>query len=319
MAYYFTSDDITYHQPIREYIGRSIEGTLEQVDYVPQAHLRIWYNTQREGYDLHYHDAIEIIMVEENSYPVSVLDQEYLLEPGDICFIPSRALHQLKGGAGKRFIFLLDVQPLSFYSDYHALEPILMRAWKLNEHTYPDLYQMMKKELSNIISAYFSGEDMWELNIYSRILYLLEVIGKFYLRRREEPLLEMESPGQLQINYEKFINLMNYIDTHYTEPLTLEWAADYVGFSKYHFHRLFKNYAGITFHDHLLKKRIQVAQSLLGTNMSITEIAFQSGFTNSSSFGRVFRSQTGISPSAYRRKRETIDSHGISNYTAREE
>ncbi len=319
MAHYFAGDDITYRQPIREYIGRSMEGTLEQVDYVPQAHLRIWHNTQQEGYDLHYHDAIEIIMVEENRYSVSVLDQEYLLEPGDIFFIPSRVLHQLKGGAGERFIFLLDVQPLSFYSDYHALEPILMRAWKMNDHTYPDLYQTMKKELSSIIYAYFSGEDMWELTIYSRILHLLEVIGKYYLRRREEPLLEMDSPGQLQINYEKFINLMNYIDTHYTEPLTLEWAADYVGFSKYHFHRLFKNYAGITFHDHLLKKRIQVAQSLLGTNMSITEIAFQSGFTNSSSFGRVFRSQTGISPSAYRRKRETIDSHGISNYTAKEE
>ncbi len=310
-----TKSNPFYRQPIREYIGRVMEGTLEQVDYVPKTHLRIWYNTQPEGYDLHYHDAIEIIIVKERDYPVIILDKEYILHPGDICFIPSRALHQLKGGPGSRFILLMDMQPLSFYSDYHALEPILMRPWIFNEHFYPELYSKLHQELTDIISVYFSGEDMWELSIYSRLLHILELCGKYYLNRRQDPLMEQDSPGQMQVNYEKFTNLMDYIDTHYAEPLTLEWAADYVGFSKYHFHRLFKNYTGITFHDHLMNKRIQVAQSLLVTDLPITEIAFRSGFTNSSSFGRVFRGQTGVSPSAFRKKRETMDSHGISNYT----
>lgn len=302
----------SYHQPIREYIGRVMEGSLEQVDYVPQSHLRIWYNTQPEGYALHYHDAVEIIMIKENSYPLTILDKEYVLEPGDICFIPSRALHHLEGGPGSRFILLLDLAPFSSYSDFHALEPILMRPWLFNDHSFPDLYQKLNQELSEIISIYFSGDDMWELAIYARLLHLLEVAGKYYLRRRKAP--SPNASDQSQINYEKFAKLMNYIDTHYAEPLTLEWAAGYVGFSKFHFHRLFKDYAGITFHDHLMKKRIQVAQSLLGTDLSITEIAFRSGFTNSSSFGRVFRSQTGMSPSDYRKKRETVDSHGMSNY-----
>ena len=307
-----TASDNIYNQPIREYVGRAMEGTLEQVDYVPQSHLRIWYNTQPEGYALHYHDALEIIMVKENRYPLTILDKEYILEPGDICVIPSRALHKLEGGPGSRFILLLDLGPLSSYSDFHALEPVLMRPWLFNERSLPELYQKLNQELSEVISIYFSGDDMWELAIYSRLLHLLELAGKYYLRRRKDP-----SPGSSdlsQINYEKFARLMNYIDTHYAEPLTLEWAADYVGFSKFHFHRLFKDYAGITFHDHLMNKRIQVAQSLLGTDLSITEIAFRSGFTNSSSFGRVFRSQTGMSPSAYRKKRETVDSHGRSNY-----
>ncbi|MCR5160344.1 MAG: AraC family transcriptional regulator, partial [Lachnospiraceae bacterium] len=188
----------------------------------------------------------------------------------------------------------------------------LMRSWILNEHSYPDLYETLQQELKAIVDLYFSGEDMWELAIYARLLHCVEQIGKYYFREKKN--FSTENPGQSQINYEKFANLMNYIDTHYAEPLTLEWAADYVGFSKYHFHRLFKEYARITFHDHLLKKRIQVAQSLLGTDLSITEIAFRSGFTNSTSFGRVFRSQTGMSPSDYRKKRETVDSHGMSNY-----
>ncbi|MCR5161854.1 MAG: AraC family transcriptional regulator [Lachnospiraceae bacterium] len=304
--------DPDYRQPIREYIGRVMEGTLEQVDYVPQTHLRIWHNTQPEGYALHYHDAIELIMVKENNYPITILDKEYILEPGDICFVPSRALHWIKGGRGERFILLLDTAPLSSFSDFHALEPMLMRPWIFNDHTFQDLYVRLYQELSEIISIYFSGSDMWELAIYSRLLHILELAGQYYLQRKSAP--SEDNPGQTQINYEKFANLMNYIDLHYSEQLTLEWAADYVGFSKYHFHRLFKDYTGITFHDHLINKRIQIAQSLLSTDLSITEIAFRSGFTNSSSFGRVFRSQTGMSPSDFRKRRETVDSHGMSNY-----
>ncbi len=304
--------ELEYRQPIREFIGRELDGTLEQVDYVPQTHLRIWYNTQPEEYAMHYHDAMEIIMVREDTYPVMIQGRQYDLQPGDIFFIPSRLLHQLLGGKGARFILLLDPGPISSFADYHAMEPSLMRPWKFNKKTRPELYDTLDQELSEIISIYFSGEDMWELAIYSHFLHIIAVAGKYYFHSRKN--FSTESVGQVKINYEKFANLMYYIDVHYSEPLTLEWAADYVGFSKYYFHRLFREYAGITFHDHLINKRIQVAQSLLSTNMLITEIAFRTGFTNSTSFGRVFRSQTGMSPSDYRKRRETVDSHGMSNY-----
>ena len=47
-----------YRQPVRGFIGRSLIGSLEDVDYVPGAHIRIWYNCQMEGYDSHHHSAI---------------------------------------------------------------------------------------------------------------------------------------------------------------------------------------------------------------------------------------------------------------------
>ncbi len=295
---------LSYKQPIRDYIGRIMQGSVEQVDYVPHTHLRIWYNTQSEGYTLHHHDAVEIIIPENGNYPVKVGETEYDLQPGDILFIPSNTAHSMKGNPGSRFILLLNLSPFASFQDIQALDPFLMRPIKVNRQSIPDLFDALYHEFHQIIRTYFLAEDMWELSIYSRLLKVLEICGKHYFLTKEP--FSSASGKHSRINYEKFANLMSYIDTHYMENLTLEWAADYVGFSKYHFHRLFKEYAGTTFHDHLLSKRIQVAQTLLGRDIPITEVAFRSGFSGSTAFGRVFRNQTGMSPSDYRKKREMV-------------
>ena len=301
-----------YRQPIREYIGRTLEGTLEKVDYVPHTHLRIWYNVQPEGYAEHHHDAMEFIVVRENPYPVSVGETQTVLNPGDIFYIPPKMPHHLSGGSGSRFIMLIDPAPLSCFTDYKALDPFLMRPQLVNARTQPELYAPVRDLLDEIVSIYFAANDMWELSIYSRMLKILALCGKAYFAARRT--FYPEQGERSQVNYEKFANLMEYIDQHYAEPLTLEWAADYVGFSKYHFHRLFKEYTGTTFHDHLLRKRVQVAQSLLLGPGTITEIAFQTGFSGSTAFGRVFRQITGLTPSEYRHKRETYDTYGMSTY-----
>lgn len=76
---------------------------------------------------------------------------------------------------------------------------------------------------------------------------------------------------------QKFNEVLDYIDSHYTEELTLDNIADFSGFSKYHFTRLFKQYTDSTFYDYLIYRRIKVAEELLANpELSITEIALQS-------------------------------------------
>ena len=101
-------------------------------------------------------------------------------------------------------------------------------------------------------------------------------------------------------NYEKFATLLTYIDSHYASEITLEQAASLVGFSKFHFSRLFKEFTNCTFYDYLSQTRIQAAKRLLPTGASITDIAFQTGFNSLTSFCRCFKKYTDLSPSEYR-------------------
>ena len=99
------------------------------------------------------------------------------------------------------------------------------------------------------------------------------------------------------------------------DEISLEWAADYVGFSKFHFARLFKEYTDVSFYEFVRHRRMQAAKVLLlDTDKTITEIAFQTGFNNLTSFTRSFKSATNLTPSDFRltKKKPTETAEEIS-------
>ena len=297
-----------YNQPIRDYVGRTLHDEKEIVDFVPQSHLRIWYNTQTEGYNTHHHSAAEIVYCIENFYQVTVGGTVYNLNPDDILFIPPDTLHSIRGGDGIRLIFLIDLMPLHDFIDFNIIETVIMHPLLMSEKKLPVLYEKVKHHLNDITDIYFRSQSMWELLIFSRLMQMYADIGRYSFNRREP---DPEDEHSL-LYYEKFANLLKYTDAHLDEALSLEWAADFTGFSKYHFLRLFKEYTGMTYYDHLSHKRIQAAQKLLSSKESVTNIAVRTGFNNLTSFSRSFKKLTGMSPSQYRNRREELDHHGMS-------
>jgi len=75
------------------------------------------------------------------------------------------------------------------------------------------------------------------------------------------------------------------------------------GVSEAHFARSFKQAFGVPPHRYLLTRRIERATALLrDTERSITEIAFETGWSSLGTFGRTFRDVTGESPGAVRER-----------------
>ena len=102
------------------------------------------------------------------------------------------------------------------------------------------------------------------------------------------------------------LNACGYISEHFTEQITLNQVADYVGLSKFYFERVFKQFTDMTFYQYLIQKRISFAQELLANHsLSVTEIAFAAGFSSSSAFARAFRQSTGYAPSEFRTLNES--------------
>ena len=95
---------------------------------------------------------------------------------------------------------------------------------------------------------------------------------------------------------------MVYIFNHYAEPVSREDLARHVGLSSDHLTYCFRQELGMPPITYLNRYRIALAKHLLKeTDKSITEIALDVGFTDSGYFSRVFRRETTMSPSAYRR------------------
>ena len=88
------------------------------------------------------------------------------------------------------------------------------------------------------------------------------------------------------------------------------------GVSEAHFARSFKQAFGVPPHRYLLTRRVERATTLLReTDLSITEIALQTGWTSVGTFGRTFRDVTGDSPGTIR-DRERAAAQGIDRVPA---
>ena len=295
---------LNYEQPVPNFTARSLSGSREYVDFIPESHLRIWHNTQTEGYANHYHNAMEIIVCTENQYFITTGNLTYTLKPGDILIIHPYKLHELRSRpSGTRFIYLIDIDMLRCFRDYKALEPAFMEAYLCTPSLRPEIYPHVYDSLMQMANLYFSHQGFWEMSIYAVLLGLFTTIGTNHYLQNADKNVEDTVDRQSE-NYALFSNLLDFIDTHYTDDLTLEQAAEYIGFSKYHFTRLFKQHTNTTFHNYLCYKRIQAAQSLLteDKNRPITEIAFCSGFNNLTTFNRCFSKYTNCSPTEYRNK-----------------
>jgi AraC family transcriptional regulator len=100
----------------------------------------------------------------------------------------------------------------------------------------------------------------------------------------------------------KFNKVFDYIDKHLDEELTLERLSQVAYFSKYHFHRQFSEYTGISVFKYVQLVRLKRASYRLVFNKQekITDIALDARFENPESFSRAFKNTFGQTPSEFR-------------------
>lgn len=99
----------------------------------------------------------------------------------------------------------------------------------------------------------------------------------------------------------QLLPVLDYIDAHLGDEITLADLAQLVGMSQFHFGRLFKQSLGLSPYQYLLRQRVERAKQLLQqTDNPVAEIALECGFNSHSHFGRKFRQLTGITPKVYR-------------------
>lgn len=99
---------------------------------------------------------------------------------------------------------------------------------------------------------------------------------------------------------------VEFCKRYYTTDINLQKIADHLDINKFHFCNLFKDQLHVTFWDYVTNLRIDHAKNLLQTSEErVSSIAIQSGYINSSHFGRVFKEITGVTPAEYRRQAKT--------------
>jgi AraC family transcriptional regulator len=116
-------------------------------------------------------------------------------------------------------------------------------------------------------------------------------------------MLRVMQAGSDRPVYEGRVNaVMDYIEAHLGDELTVEQLAEVAHFSPYHFHRIFSAMTGETLGGFIARVRLEHAASRLVAQprRPVTDIALECGFASPSSFSRAFREAYGTTPTGWR-------------------
>ena len=177
----------------------------------------------------------------------------------------------------------------------HSLLPFTL----ITKSEHPELNKKLHFYLDEIIREYKDPMPFTEANVYSLMIRFFVAVGRasFNASTRFPGITSAKQHEYI----EKFMMVCNYITDHCTENINVDDLADLAGFSKFHFARLFKQFAGMSCYEYLTQKRVAHAEQLLiQPDLSITEVAMLSGFNSLSTFNRIFKTQKNCTPSEYK-------------------
>ena len=198
----------------------------------------------------------------------------------------------------ERIIFQPGLSPIHI-KDLDLLISLIRPAVLITPEDYPDFHPVAYQLMLEIKEEYFQCDPYYETSIYSRFLHILVNIGRLH-GALKHPVADASNSRQKDY-LEKFLYITNYINEHFAEDLSLEQVADLVGFSKYHFTRLFKQYTDTSFYKYLNQKRIDHAKTLLlDPNLPVIDVALQCGFSSLSAFLRMFKQINHCTPTEFR-------------------
>lgn len=249
----------------------------------------------------HFHNYYEIYYLLGGSRYYFIKDNTYYVKAGDLVMLDKRELHRTLETMEKyHHRMLINVQ------EHMMTDP---------EGHFSAFLKELFQEGSLILS--FNGADKEYVDdlankIYNEIRQKkpgFEMLVKSYTMQllifafRNRDAWRKEAEDSLKRANKRIFEILNYINTHYAENLSLESVAQKFFISKFYLSHAFKEVTGFTFVEYLCNVRVKEAQRLLyKTNLPVAEIAEQVGFGTVTHFGRVFRKISGESPVRYRKQ-----------------
>jgi len=138
-------------------------------------------------------------------------------------------------------------------------------------------------------------------NRYILFLELLDLIGK------SSDLIPLASKEYINKRFntenKRILTIHEYFMKHFRDEIDLAQIASLVNMAEGSLCRFFKLQVGLTIFEYLNKIKVDFACKLLmNKEISITEVAFDSGFNNLSHFNKQFKIITGVTPMVYRKR-----------------
>ncbi|MBF9003419.1 MULTISPECIES: helix-turn-helix domain-containing protein [Vibrio] len=236
----------------------------------------------------HDHNYTQIVIGLKGQVDFDVNGRGNLMGPGQGCVVTCGSGHAFGGVIEQSDILVLNM-PLPSNDD-----PLLLQ--KINELASQDIYFQLDDQIQKLIHMLViemktNPEDL----LLSRacndtlISLLQRHISTFQLTRKDCR-FDLDA-------------IDRYIDNHMMNKISVAQLAGSVFLGESQFHMLFKDKLGMTPHQYVLQKRVEMAKTLITQGQfTLGQVADLTGFSNQSSFTHTFSRIAGVSPSVFKKR-----------------
>lgn len=256
------------------------------------------------GVSLHWHDCFELSFARSGSGVYEIGDKKYNFSSRDLMIINNVEPHRMYVGKEGMNQLVIVFNPSLIWSgaqnilDYEYIKAFVDRKAGFCNKISDDnpYFEEINSTILQIESEYKQKQSGWKLMIKAKLLSLLTLLYRNFQSGSDS---DDKRRALLRLR-----PVIHKIEEGLGEPLRLSEMADMLHVTRQHFCVIFKETTGQTFIQYILTKRISLArQSLISTDNGITQIAYECGFMNLSYFNKAFQTDTGVTPSAYRKMR----------------
>lgn len=256
------------------------------------------WDTDLKDVGLHHHDFYEVNFLISGDVTYVIESRVYHVRPGQMLIISPRELHQvyIQPDAEPYERYMLWISPAMLQS-LSSEQTDLCQCFDINRPHYSNLLHLsaeQRKMIPSMIEALLQeqdqpayGSDLLRKNLLAELMIHIN-------RLAEQADTPVESGSQPLV-----ARVIDYINDHFHETLSLEMLAERFFVSKYHLSHEFTRQMGTGIYQYIQKKRLLIARQLMAQGQKPVDVYATCGFGDYAAFFRAFRKVYGLSPRAY--------------------
>lgn len=251
----------------------------------------------------HWHEEAELTLITKGDclYQIDLVDYE--VNEGDLVFIPPLMLHSIAQGKSEEIYSETYVFHINFLGGNSTdicstryLTPMMNQEYAMPCLITPahPAYASLRKIFNQIGSLYDEALTGYELALKSLFLQAVFLLLQYSTRT---------TSGDTGTPSDKLKNVLDYIELHYAENISVSDLAKLCYFSDYHFMRFFKKHMNMTCVEYINNLRLEKAVELFEQgNTEILNVSLSVGFHNLSYFYRAFKKKYRMTPLSFIKK-----------------
>ena len=275
----------------------------EYINYPFELPIKISY-LNIKNYPTHWHNSIEIIYVLKGSLQIKIDTDSFILNEREVEIINSDESHEIQSLEDNK-VLIFNIDPFFFEKYYKDINNIFFYT---NSNDTEDQngseYEELKTLLSQMLCEYVQKLEDYDEEIEELLITLLyHLVNNFHYLTYEKEELK-EKTDQLA----RYHRISKYIYNNYNNNITLQEIAKKEFLSTHYLSHEIKYATGYIFTDLINLTRIEESiKLLLDSDMSISEISDEIGFSHVRYFNKNFKYYFGCTPLQYRKKYATTE------------